>query len=695
MKTRGAGRHHTSWYRTLVLLVVAATGGLALMSPGPAVPDGRGHQQHDDRAEYAERGEYDDERADRPPTIQWSPGRVKETVARGARKTAQVSFSSTRDLTDVAVSIGGELAPYVTAYPSSLPSIAAGTTTTIILTFSAPVDARTRALEGALRLRASGSPKRTYARPLPVRLRVTHGHPPIADAGPDQTSGVLVGDAVLLDGSASTDPDGQTLSYSWALIAAPADSTATLSDPTLAALVFAPDKPGTYTARLTVNDGVMDSAPDDVSVTVVVPPPTVGIATPENLSVLAASPVAVTGTVDDPDASVTVNGHPVVNDAGSFAVEVALAEGSNTITVIAQNGTGQGSANVEVILNTTDNPVLTITSPVAGFLAGEEFAMGAPLHAARVAVTGVIKVNTRAPLPIASLNKPTVTVNGVEADVSLNFFFSGCGLLNPFQCWRFAATIPLEQGERTITAVGTDVAKRSTAASVQGVVDYCRIGEFNAHAPTSGSDPGVTALAGVNHDIQSNRCHEIDGCSAPVVSQECADDPMMCPLGRAAFLWLRFVGLIIAPPVQFNTGPTAFGRGANPPTEYFVHGLQSAHDLPCNRHDTCYQTCVRVTGLSALERDQAWEAEWRRCNQRQFDAMRTVCRNAYPEKCPYTVLGLPDPFRCPLWASEKTTCYALAQGYFAAVGSVDSPLPGGISGFDRFKQRQMDYCVVP
>src|SRR2546422_3905913 len=43
---------------------------------------------------------------------------------------------------------------------------------------------------------------------------------------------------------------------------------------------------------------VVDSAPDDVSITVVVPPPTVSITTPENLSVVTASPVTVTGTVD-------------------------------------------------------------------------------------------------------------------------------------------------------------------------------------------------------------------------------------------------------------------------------------------------------------------------------------------------------------------------------------------------------------
>ena len=104
---------------------------------------------------------------------------------------------------------------------------------------------------------------------------------------------------------------------------------------------------------------------------------------------------------------------------------------------------------------------------------------------------------------------------------------------------------------------------------------------------------------------------------------------------------------------------------------------------------------MRVTGLSDLEREQAWEAAWRSCNQRQHDAMRNVCRRAYPTACPFTipVLGVPDPVRCPLWVAEKAMCLNAAQGYFAAVSTVSAPV--GVSGLERFKQRQMDYCAVP
>jgi len=40
---------------------------------------------------------------------------------------------------------------------------------------------------------------------------------------------------------------------------------------------------------------------------------------------------------------------------------------------------------------------------------------------------------------------------------------------------------------------------------------------------------------------------------------------------------------------------TAFGIGDVPPSEYFVHGQQSAYSLPCNAHDVCYQTINGMT----------------------------------------------------------------------------------------------------
>lgn len=496
--------------------------------------------------------------------------------------------------------------------------------------------------------------------------------PPVADAGPDQTSNVQAGDAVILDGSASSDPDGHALSYSWSLVALPAGSTAELSDPSAVKPDFIADKPGTYVAWLTVNDGRVDSSPDDVSVIVVIPPPKVSITSPENHAIVTATTMTVTGTVDDPGATLTVNGQPVANDNGSYTTAVVLEGGtSNTVTVVGKNSTGEGSASVEVVVDTSNNPALSITSHQTHFIVGEEFDMGADLHPAPLTARGSIRVNTTA--ASAEENMPSVTVNGVAANLSLS---GACGA---FQCWTFMATIALDKGNRAITATGTDRAMppRSTTISIGGIVDFCRMAwKEGQEPPPGGKDPGVLALAGLNHDIQGNRCHEIDGCSAPErLGGTKKNDPL--------------------PNSKYNVAPTNFGEGTRPPSEFFVHGLKSAHNLPCNNHDVCYQTCVRVP--AGADREEVWKNAWHTCNDRQYNEMLEVCRRAYPdETCPFrTIFNVPDPTKCPKWRQEKAGCKAAALEYWTATETNDSLSPVDLftSGWDKFKQRQENYCA--
>jgi fibro-slime domain-containing protein len=89
---------------------------------------------------------------------------------------------------------------------------------------------------------------------------------PIAEAGKNVT--VYLGDKVVLDGSASSDADGDALSYRWNLLSKPNNSIASLVNATNVSTSFTADKLGSFVAQLVVNDGKLDSLPDTVTITV-------------------------------------------------------------------------------------------------------------------------------------------------------------------------------------------------------------------------------------------------------------------------------------------------------------------------------------------------------------------------------------------------------------------------------------------
>lgn len=90
--------------------------------------------------------------------------------------------------------------------------------------------------------------------------------PPVALAGVPFLA--YPGERIVLDGSASYDPDGASLTWAWTQVHGPgvdlrADTTANPE--------FDAELPGTYTFELVVDDGLLQSEPDEVDVIVVDP----------------------------------------------------------------------------------------------------------------------------------------------------------------------------------------------------------------------------------------------------------------------------------------------------------------------------------------------------------------------------------------------------------------------------------------
>ena len=137
----------------------------------------------------------------------------------------------------------------------------------------------TAVLSGANNVRAQFTPNQAgvYAFTLTVTdndgyssqdsVTVTVQAPPVANAGSNQS--VYLGAQVLLDGSASRDPDGTIQRYSWAQIAGTA---VTLSNAATATPSFTASLPGSFGFALTVTDNDGRTANSSVTVSVLTLP---------------------------------------------------------------------------------------------------------------------------------------------------------------------------------------------------------------------------------------------------------------------------------------------------------------------------------------------------------------------------------------------------------------------------------------
>jgi hypothetical protein len=194
---------------------------------------------------------------------------------------------------------------------------------------------------------------------------------PVANAGPDQTA--QVAHVVTLDGSASSDPDGDPVSYQWALVSRPAGSGAVISDVSAASPTFLVDRPGAYTAQLVVSDGSASSAPDTVTVTTSNTAPVANAGPDQTAAVGATVSLNGSGSSDadgDPltyawtlqsapaGSAATVTGAASVTPslgidrAGSYVVRLVVSDGqaasaADTVTISTVNSAPVANAGAD------------------------------------------------------------------------------------------------------------------------------------------------------------------------------------------------------------------------------------------------------------------------------------------------------------------------------------------------------------
>lgn len=171
---------------------------------------------------------------------------------------------------------------------------------------------------------------------------------------------------------------------------------------------------------------------------------TVKITTPSTLITVGRSPIKVQGTVSDSAASVTLNGAPITPaQNGSFAADVSLQEGHNTVIARATGTDGQEvTDSISISLDKTP-PYLTVESPKDGDV----------VYVSKIDVSGLVNDIVRGTVSEGQAN---VTVNGITAAVS-NRSYSVQGL-------------PLQVGDNLITVNAAD--QEGNASSIKIKVVY-------------------------------------------------------------------------------------------------------------------------------------------------------------------------------------------------------------------------------
>jgi streptogramin lyase len=276
---------------------------------------------------------------------------------------------------------------------------------------------------------------------------------PTASAGGPYS--IYEGDSLTLNAGASTDPDGDTLTYSWDVNGDGVFGDATGVNPTLSWAQFQAlgIGPGTYTVQVQVDDGhgsVVTSAPTTLTVLEALP-----------TANLTAPGVSVVGEVVPFSFSVT---DPSQGDqAAGFSYTINWEDGSPAPTVAASSGNGSGITQSHAFTAPGTYPVqVTVTDQD-----GETNTTSTPFTVSPAATSTTVTLATN-PSVFAQIVTLTavVSVNAPGAGMPTGnvVFQDGSTIL---------ATVPLDTtGTAAFSTSALTVGSHTITASYQGDANF-------------------------------------------------------------------------------------------------------------------------------------------------------------------------------------------------------------------------------